>query len=146
MVAHPYQYKAAALPEAPQLRRIAEADGKIITTAPPGRTRRQSTADLCLRAGGRGAPRYGLHDARPASRLKGRYPCAASDCATRFPRGRRKPPHTALLSSADNPPSSTSQRAARHTVIRRGLQEMLSWRIHHSAQIQRRSTIVRPRQ
>lgn len=31
MVAHPYQYKAAALPETPQLRRIAKADGKIIT-------------------------------------------------------------------------------------------------------------------
>ncbi len=66
----PVQSRSVA--RTPQLRRIAEADGKIPTLRRLlARAGNQLLTDAFTLA--KAAPRYGLRDAQPASRLKGRY-------------------------------------------------------------------------
>ncbi len=146
MGTQPYEGKAAALPEAPQLSGIAEADGEIVIASGIGRRYRRSSS-------ARGLPRWRvgwtairLTRSPRSVAARGLPPCAASDWATRFPRGRRKPAHTARLSSRESPPSATSHRGARYRAAGASAAESPARSIHHAPQIERGSSVMRPGQ
>lgn len=94
MAAHSHQHKPAPLPETPQLVGITKTHGEIIFTA--GVQDQPLTNAFPLTTG---MNRNAANPSAFSVAARGVPPCAASDCATRFPRGRREPAHTARLSS-----------------------------------------------
>ena len=145
MGSQPHEDKPAALPEAPQLRGIAEADGQIViacgiggdtgdhllpetialtgrmdsdpTDPQPGQRRRQGTAAM---------RRQRLGDQIPARPAK---PC----------------PHRPAKFGRKSPLGHQPQRA-RHRAAGASAAKSLAGGIHHAPQIERGSPVVRPGQ